>query len=76
MGMAALTAAYAGMALAGPLALRDASAPVLAVTQVGALALLWAWARHASEDFTRFYMRVWLLFFCEYLAVPAAVLLG
>jgi homogentisate phytyltransferase/homogentisate geranylgeranyltransferase len=28
------------------------------------------------QDFTRFYMRVWGLFFCEYLVVPAAVLLG
>jgi homogentisate phytyltransferase/homogentisate geranylgeranyltransferase len=67
MGMAALTIAYAGMAIAG----------YAVVWHLAALALLWFWAlRVDMSDFTGFYMRVWLLFFCEYVAVPAAVVLG
>jgi homogentisate phytyltransferase/homogentisate geranylgeranyltransferase len=67
MGLAALTVAYLGMAIAG-------YAPVWHLL---ALALLWWWAAHAdTSDFTSFYMRVWLLFFCEYVAVPASVVLG
>ena len=76
MGMGALTVAYLGMAIAGPLLVTHAQPVVLAVTHLAALGLLWAWSRRAEEDFTRFYMRVWLLFFAEYLVVPAAVLLG
>ena len=41
-------------------------------------ALLWYWARQADprdrEGFTRFYMRVWALFFLEYVLVPIACL--
>jgi homogentisate phytyltransferase / homogentisate geranylgeranyltransferase len=67
MGMTALTLAYAGIALAG-------YAPVW---HVAALVLLWWWASRAdTSDFTGFYMRVWILFFCEYVAVPAAVVIG
>jgi homogentisate phytyltransferase/homogentisate geranylgeranyltransferase len=67
MGMAALTAAYAGMIVAG----------IAPLWHAAALALLWWWARRAdTSDFTSFYMRVWALFFCEYVAVPAAVLIG
>lgn len=67
IGMAALTVAYLGMALAG----------YAVVWHLGALALLWWWAsRVDTADFTGFYMRVWVLFFCEYVAMPAAVLLG
>lgn len=80
LGMAALTAAYLGMAIAGPLLLDDVQPVVLAVSHLLALALLWRWAREADVrdqvSFTRFYMRVWKLFFLEYLLVPAAVLLG
>jgi homogentisate phytyltransferase/homogentisate geranylgeranyltransferase len=80
MGMAALTLAYLGMAVLGPLAVPEAQPVVLVATQLAALAVLWVWALrvdpHDREDFTRFYMRVWGLFFCEYLAVPVAVLLG
>ena len=40
--------------------------------------LLLYWARTANPryhtKFTRFYMRVWALFFFEYLLVPAACL--
>jgi len=77
MGMAALTVAYAGMAVVG---FPGADRLVLAVTHLGALALLWAWAARTDPAdpvrFTGFYMRVWALFFGEYVIVPAAVLLG
>jgi homogentisate phytyltransferase/homogentisate geranylgeranyltransferase len=80
LGLAALGAAYAGMAIAGPLALPGANAAVLAGGHGAALALLAWWATRADpadpRAFTRFYMRVWILFFLEYLLVPAAVLAG
>jgi homogentisate phytyltransferase/homogentisate geranylgeranyltransferase len=80
LGLGALALAYVGMAVAGPLALPHASAPVLIGGHLAALALLGAWALRADpadpRAFTRFYMRVWILFFLEYLLVPAAVLAG
>ena len=80
MGLAALTVAYLGMAMLGPLLVPAAHPAVLAGTHLAALGLLWWWARGVDvrdrAGFTRFYMRVWVLFFCEYVAVPAAVLLG
>jgi homogentisate phytyltransferase / homogentisate geranylgeranyltransferase len=79
IGLAALVLAYAGMILAGPPLLGDTVQPVvLVVGHLGAVALLAAWARLAHpgdrEAFTRFYMRVWVLFFLEYLLVPLACL--
>jgi homogentisate phytyltransferase / homogentisate geranylgeranyltransferase len=76
-GMAALTAAYAGMIAAAPLV--DGAQPaVLAAGHAAALALLWHWRRGVDpadpRAFTRFYMRVWLLFFAEYAIVAAACL--
>jgi homogentisate phytyltransferase/homogentisate geranylgeranyltransferase len=80
LGLGALGLAYAGMAIAGPLALPDANAAVLAGGHGAAACLLVWWAHRADPDdpraFTRFYMRVWVLFFLEYLLVPAAVLAG
>lgn len=80
MGMAALVAGYLGMALAGPLLLDSASAFVLVAGHLACLAVLLrlAAAVHVSDpvDFTRFYLRVWALFFVEYLLMPAAVLIG
>jgi homogentisate phytyltransferase/homogentisate geranylgeranyltransferase len=80
LGIGALTLAYGGMAIAAPLALDGAQPAVLAVAHAAALALVWWLALRVDPgdraDFTRFYMRVWGLFFCEYLVVPAAVLLG
>jgi homogentisate phytyltransferase/homogentisate geranylgeranyltransferase len=74
MGMAALTAAYLAMAVIG---FAGADRTVLTVTHLAALALLWVWALRADlADFTSFYMRVWALFFAEYVIVPAAVLSG
>jgi homogentisate phytyltransferase/homogentisate geranylgeranyltransferase len=75
LGVGALVLAYAGMIVAGPLLLDDVQPVVLAVTHAAALALLLHWYRSADPaDFTSFYMRVWALFFLEYLLVPAAVL--
>jgi homogentisate phytyltransferase/homogentisate geranylgeranyltransferase len=78
MGMGALVAGYLGMAIAGPLLIGDASPWVLAAGHLGCLALLvWLAARVDLSDparFSRFYLRVWALFFAEYLLVPVAVL--
>jgi len=78
--MAALTLGYLGMATAGALLLDECSPLVLVVGHLAALALLWR--ARAGVDVadraaaTRFYMRVWMLFFLEYLIVPAACLAG
>jgi homogentisate phytyltransferase/homogentisate geranylgeranyltransferase len=80
LGVGALTIGGLGMAIAGPLALRGADPIVLAAGHVLGVAALWRWA--ASVDaadagsVAAFYRRVWQLFFCEYLLVPAAYLLG
>ncbi len=78
IGLGALTVAYLGMAIGGALWLEDVHRAFLAISHLAALALLWWWAREADVNdpptFTRFYMRVWKLFFLEYLLVPAAVL--
>ena len=76
LGMAALALGYVGMAVLGPLLVDDADPVALAVGHLAALAVLLVWARRAFDDFTGFYMRVWGLFFCEYLLVPGAVLAG
>jgi homogentisate phytyltransferase/homogentisate geranylgeranyltransferase len=79
IGLGALALAYAGMIFAGPPLLAGHAQPVVLVAgHLGAAALLWRWARSADpgdrEAFTRFYMRVWALFFLEYLLVPLACL--
>jgi homogentisate phytyltransferase/homogentisate geranylgeranyltransferase len=80
VAMGALTAAYLGMAVIGPAALPDAQPTVLVAGHVAALALLWVWrARVVPDDpgsVARFYMRVWALFFLEYVIVPVAVVAG
>ena len=80
MGMAALTAGYLAMAVAGPLLVDDASAWLLAAGHLTCLAVLLVLAARVDPGdpagFTRFYMRVWTLFFVEYLLVPAAVIVG
>jgi homogentisate phytyltransferase / homogentisate geranylgeranyltransferase len=80
IGLAALTLAYLGMAIAGPLLLPECQPVVLAVSHLAALAVLWR-MRAATDpsdpaSFTRFYMGVWKLFFLEYALVPLACLLG
>jgi homogentisate phytyltransferase/homogentisate geranylgeranyltransferase len=80
MGMAALTVAYLGMAVAGPIALPEADPWILAGGQLVALALLSRWALatdpHDPGRFARFYMRVWALFILQYLVMPVALLAG
>jgi homogentisate phytyltransferase/homogentisate geranylgeranyltransferase len=80
LGIGALVVAYAGMAILGPLLVSDADPVVLVAGHVAALALLLTWARRADPAdpaaFTSFYMRVWALFFLEYVLVPLAVVAG
>ncbi len=80
MGMAALVAGYLGMAIGGPLLVDDASPWILGVGHLACLAVLLLLAArvdlHDQAGFTRFYMRVWALFFVEYLLVPIAVVVG
>jgi homogentisate phytyltransferase/homogentisate geranylgeranyltransferase len=79
-GLAALTLAYLGMAILGPLLIDQAQPAVLAAGHLAALAVLLAWSRRVDpgdrEGFTRFYMRVWKLFFLEYALVALACLAG
>jgi homogentisate phytyltransferase/homogentisate geranylgeranyltransferase len=80
LGIGALVLAYVGMAVLGPLLVGDADPVVLAAGHVAALVLLLTWARRADPAdpaaFTAFYMRVWALFFLEYVLVPLAVVAG
>ena len=77
IALGALTAAYLGMAVAGPLVLESCQPAVLAATHLAALAALWRMSRAADlRDFTGFYMGVWRLFFLEYALVPLAVVLN
>jgi homogentisate phytyltransferase/homogentisate geranylgeranyltransferase len=81
IGMAALLVAYAGMIVVAPPLLSDHANPVvLALGHALAVAVLLYWARSANPryntKFTRFYMRVWALFFAEYLLVPIACLMS
>ena len=79
-GLAMLALAYVGMAALGPLLIPEADPVVLAAGHLAALALLLGWARGADPDdpavFTRFYMRVWKLFFLEYALVALACVAG
>ena len=80
LGMAALTFAYLGMAILGPLLLPGSQALVLVAGHLAALALLWHWRRRAdpadAAGFTRFYMGVWRLFFLEYPLMALAAVAG
>ena len=79
-GVGILVVAYLGMAILGPLLVDDAAPAVLAATHLAALALLLFWMRGVEpsdpRNFTRFYMRVWQLFFLEYAIVPVSCLAG
>ena len=80
VGVGALTLGGLGMAIAGPLLLDGANAAVLVVGQLRGVAALWRWALRLDPTdpvaFAGFYQRVWQLFFCEYLLVPLAYLVG
>lgn len=79
-GLAVLTLAYLGMAILGPLLVTGADGALLAAGHLAALAALWAAARGVDPSdragFTRFYLRVWILFFLEYAIVPVSCLAG
>jgi homogentisate phytyltransferase / homogentisate geranylgeranyltransferase len=79
-GLAALALGYLGMAILGPLLIDTAQPVVLAAGHLAALAVLLVWSRGADPadpaSFTRFYMRVWKLFFLEYALVALACLAG
>lgn len=78
IGVAALVAAYAGMAAAAILLPLAVDAGLWVTGHAGALAvLIWSALRTDAEQpaaMTRLYLRVWQLFFFEYLLVPASVL--
>jgi homogentisate phytyltransferase / homogentisate geranylgeranyltransferase len=80
IALALLCAAYLGMAIPVALELSQVNRPLFAVGHLGALAILLAWARRVDTDdaaeFTRFYMRVWQLFFFEYVLVALSFLAG
>ncbi len=80
LGMAALTLAYLGMAVAGPWLLPGSQPVVLVAGHLAALALLWRWRARAdpadARGFTRFYMGVWRLFFLEYPLMALAAVAG
>jgi homogentisate phytyltransferase/homogentisate geranylgeranyltransferase len=80
IAVALLAAAYLAMAIPVALELSQVSRPVFAAGHLGALALLLAWAARVDPDdvpgFTRFYLRVWQLFFIEYVLVAISFLAG
>jgi homogentisate phytyltransferase/homogentisate geranylgeranyltransferase len=79
-GVAALSLAEIGMATIGAALLDGANTPVIVGAHLAAAAVLWASAKRVDladrAAITRFYMRVWKLFFLEYAIVAAAYLLG
>ena len=76
LGPAMFLVCYLAMAVADPLLLDGVQPVVLSTTHLGALGLLWHWRRQADlydhDAYTRFYLRVWKLFFLEYVALPLA----
>jgi homogentisate phytyltransferase/homogentisate geranylgeranyltransferase len=80
LGLAALTLAELGMATIGAAVLVEANTAVLAGAHLAAAVVLWLCAARVDladrASITRFYMRVWLLFFLEYVIVAAAYLLA
>jgi homogentisate phytyltransferase/homogentisate geranylgeranyltransferase len=80
LGVGVLTLGELGMATIAAALLDGASTAVLVGGHLVALALLWLWATRVDladrGSIVRFYMRVWVLFFCEYAIVAGAYLLG
>lgn len=81
IGVGALVLAYAGMIAVGtPLLAGHAQPFAMVAGHAAALAALLVWARRADPadqaGFTRFYMRVWALFFLEYALLPLACALA
>jgi homogentisate phytyltransferase / homogentisate geranylgeranyltransferase len=75
LALCGLSVAYLAMAALAPAL--EVNVAIFSVGHLAALAALLWWSRRAAPDdevaFTRFYMRVWLLFFIEYALVAAAV---
>jgi homogentisate phytyltransferase/homogentisate geranylgeranyltransferase len=80
LALAILSAAYLAMAVPVALLIPHISRPVFAAGHLAALALLVVWGRRADPadpaDFTRFYLRVWQLFFFEYVLVALSFALA
>lgn len=80
LGVGVLVAGYVAMAVAGGALVDGVSTPVWVLGHVAALAALLRWRAGVDPGdparFTRFYMRVWALFFAEYVLVAAAALSG
>jgi homogentisate phytyltransferase/homogentisate geranylgeranyltransferase len=81
IGLSALALAYGGMILLGPWLLQGYVQPVVLVVGHLAAAGVLAYMANSADPsdrvaFTRFYMRVWALFFLEYLLVPLACLMA
>jgi homogentisate phytyltransferase / homogentisate geranylgeranyltransferase len=81
IGLSALALAYGGMIVLGPWLLGDDVQPVVLVVGHLAAAGVLAYMANSADPsdrvaFTRFYMRVWALFFLEYLLVPLACLMA
>ena len=79
IGLAALALAYGGMIVLGPLLLAGSVQPVVLVGRAScrrgaALVLVQTGGSARQVSFTRFYMRVWALFFLEYVLMPIACL--
>ena len=79
LAVAWLAVSYLAMASVGPVLSDEVNVAIFSVGHLGLAALFLSWARNARPEnpsgFTAFYMRVWLLFFCEYALVTAAVVL-
>src|SRR5690606_18464926 len=75
-----LALAYLAMAAVGFALAAEVNVWVWVGGHLAALAALVGWARgaqpHDPRRFTSFYMRVWLLFFCEYALVALAAALA
>jgi homogentisate phytyltransferase/homogentisate geranylgeranyltransferase len=75
-----LVAAYLAMAIPVALALPHVSRPIFIAGHLVALALLLAWAARVDlgdvPGITRFYLRVWQLFFLEYVLVATSFVVG
>ncbi len=81
IGLSALALAYGGMIVLGPWLLQGYVQPVVLVAGHLAAAGVLAYMANSADPsdrvaFTRFYMRVWALFFLEYLLVPLACLMA
>jgi homogentisate phytyltransferase/homogentisate geranylgeranyltransferase len=75
-----LTLGELGMATVGAALLQGANTAVMVGGHLAAMVVLWVCAAQVDladrASTTRFYMRVWLLFFLEYAIVAGAYLAG